>query len=464
MAGGTQRVVIIGLGRQGWALARQFLKLWGDTPGPELYVYDVSTAREDLLLPGAPGHAATSAAPAHRAYAAERLHRLRTVDPDPAAAIAKLRPDVLVNAATFTGHEFYTRAAVAADCDYVDLGQNTWQAMKQRALDGYIRDAGHRMRIVPECGLAPGLGNILGAWLAGFGGDSLQIRVGGLPMDTAKGGDLHYGLSWSLDGLIQEYIDATVARQDGRLISLIGLSSQPDREDPQRGGIGVAPFPIRDPALGQRLSAHMQPQFLTPAAGGWQIGHLEARPTSDGISLMPFDRAFDGLQQMEYKTLRYHAHFDVVERLLQDPAMRETMRDQLESAVPDLVLLRVWLAQAGTPVALVEGVALCDAGLETAPGGDLTAEPLFTAMQHLTGWPTVLVGQALLEDRAGAGSVRPDLFRADHTLWSGRPLDAALRTGGVIMPYELVDGRRMLDRLDSDALIPQREFHRRLPA
>ncbi len=463
MAVGSRRVVIIGLGRQGWAVARQFLKLWGAAPGYELYVYDVSSEREDLLLPGVAGAAATTAAPAHQAYAAGRLHKLRTVDPDPAAAIAKLRPAVLVNASTFTGHEFYTRAAVAADCDYVDLGQNTWQAMKQRALDGYIRESGRRMRIVPECGLAPGLGNILGAWLAGYGGDSLQIRVGGLPMDTAKGGDLHYGISWSLDGLIQEYVDATVARQNGRLISLIGLTSQPDREDPQHGGPGVAPFPVQNPTLGARLSAHMQPEFLTQAGDSRQIGNLEARPTSDGISLMPFDRAFDHLQHMEYKTLRYHAHFDVIERLLQDPTMRETMHERLQSAVPDLVLLRVWMAQAGTPLALVEGVALCDPGLESAPGGDLTAEPLFTAMQHLTGWPTVLVGQALLEDRAGEGAARPDLFRADHTLWSGHSLDTVLRTGGVIMPYELVDGRRMLARLDSDALIPQREFHVRLP-
>jgi hypothetical protein len=347
----------------------------------------------------------------------------------------------------------------------MDLGQDTEQARSQRDLDSTIQATGKTMRMVPECGLAPGLVNILGAWLLQQGGDSLQIRVGGLPMNTSKGGDLHYAVSWSPDGVIKEYTDETIAIKDGKLVRFEGLTSVADHEDPSNMAYGVRPLSIKDDALVRRFQSQQMQEFLAQnnETGVWEIVKLEARPTSDGISLMPFDSPFDKLRSLEYKTIRYHAHFDVVQGLIQGGHIEE-LKDLLRSAgsaTPDLVLMRVWTEESGLPKAMVEGIVCGDLALDFATDDrklNSEPDPIFSAMQHLTGWPTALVADALLSYKDTSGQARPSLFRQDHPLWSGRTLNSALHSGGVIMPYELVDGGQMLTALDRDYLIPHRQL------
>jgi hypothetical protein len=451
MSNARKRIVVVGLGRQGWAVVRQFLKLWEGDDSYQIYVYDINAEHEDRLLKGLIRQRESVGA-SSGVKEGVAVKKLRDEGGEVRAAIANVRPHLLVNASTFTGHEFYTQATFEIGCDYIDLGQNTWAAMKQRALDHRILEAGKRIRIVPECGLAPGLVNILGAWLLQLGGDSLQLRVGGLPIDTAKGGELHYGLSWSPEGLIQEYTDVVIARKDGRLVSIIGLYSKSDREEPSGMSLGGAPFVVNDERLRARLSKHMEGMFLSETPqGSWAIQQLEARPTSDGISLMPFDSAFSNLQNLEYKTLRFYPHFDQIEKMISTDSVMQLK--SLPPAIPDMVLLRVWVEGQGKPLSMIEGVVLCDEDYSEGADNGLYS---FSAMQHLTGWPTVLVADALLnyDESATDGS----LFREDHVLWSGRSLHSALHSGGVIMPYELVSGERILNRLNSDLLIPEREF------
>ena len=450
MSNNRKRVVVVGLGRQGWAVIRQLLKLWQRGNGYEIYVYDVNEAHEETVLSNYSRISRSIKRLHEEAYPI--VKKLRDENADLRLALKQIEPHLLINASVFTGNEFYTTAAFEIGCDYIDLGQNTWLAIKQRALNQRIREAQKRVRIIPECGLAPGLVNILGAWLLQSGGDSLQMRVGGLPIDTHKGGDLHYGLSWSPQGLIQEYTDAAIARKDGRITSIIGLYSNADRESPLRSTFGVAPFAVNNSDLCKRLIQHMEPTFFgqTPG-GGWAIQNLEARPTSDGSSLMPFDPAFAGISDLEYKTLRFYPHFDQIESMVHANSIE--LLGSLPPASPDMVLLRVWVEQDGTILRNIEAIILGDANYQDGPSNDVFA---FTAMQHLTGWPVALVADALLNyDVAGAGH---QLYRADEMLWSGQSLHSALRNGGVIMPYELVSGSRILDLLNSDFFIPEREF------
>lgn len=451
MSNARKRIVVTGLGRQGWAVVRQLLKLWEGDDRYQIYVYDLNAEHEDKLLEGLLRRR-ESIVSTSGSEAGVVVKKLRDEGHDVRDAITNVRPQLLINASTFTGHEFYTQAAFEIGCDYIDLGQNTWAAIKQRALDHRILEAGKRMRIIPECGLAPGLVNILGAWLLQSGGDSLQLRVGGLPIDTGKGGELHYGLSWSPEGLIQEYTDVVIARKDGRMVSISGLYSKTDREEPSGASPGVAPFVVNDERLRARLSHHMEGKFLSETPrGAWAIQQLEARPTSDGVSLMVFDSAFANLRNLEYKTLRFYPHFDQIEKMISAGSVMQLK--SLPPATPDMVLLRVWAESEGKPLSMLEGVVLCDRDYsEGAENGPYS----FSAMQHLTGWPTVLVADALLNYDEGRAD--HTLFTGNHVLWSGRSLHSALDSGGVIMPYELVNGERMLNRLDSDSLIPEREF------
>jgi hypothetical protein len=451
MSNNQKRVVVAGLGRQGWAVARQLLKLWSGNDRYLIYVYDLNAELEDRLvgnyLSRIEKQGTTTEGLRHPA-----IKKLRVEGKDIQSALENVRPHLLINASVFTGHEFYTRVAFEVGCDYIDLGQNSWIAIKQRALDQRIREEGKRIRVIPECGLAPGLINILGAGLLQDGGNDLQMRVGGLPIDTHKGGDLHYGLSWSPEGLIQEYMDVTIARKGGRLVSIAGLYSKSDREGPLRTGRGVEPFSVNNSHLCTRLSADMGSEFfiLTPQGGGL-IQNLEARPTSDGSSLMPFDPSFASLNNLEYKTLRFYPHFDQIEKMIVEDSL-EQLRS-LPPATPDMVLLRVWTEDEGEMLSMIEGIVLCDKDYRDDAENDLFA---FSAMQHLTGWPTALVADSLLNYDAGVKS--HSLLREDHLLWSGQSLYSALRDGGVIMPYELVSANQMLRKLDSDLLIPEHEF------
>lgn len=453
-----KRVVVIGLGRQGWAITKQLVQLAGDPPEYELYVYDVDQKQLKKLQKDSLSYTHTDYIPLYEALRAGWLHTLKSTDQKLLRdEIVSIQPDLLINAAVFRHHEFYTDVAFAAGCDYVDLGQSTWQAMKQRALDSRIHQERKNICIVPECGYAPGLVNIFGAWLHNYGGDSVQLRAGGLPMDTAKGGDLHYGASWSIDGLLQEYTDVTIARKGGRIINLFGLTSIEDWEIPLQQFNGIAPFRVTKEALVERLRRHMEPRFFAQDGdNAWLIQNLEARPTSDGISLMPFDTQFSGVSHIGYKTLRFFPHFDTIQRIIADGSVKELT---LPSGIPDVDLIRAFTENAGAVLCRVDCVVLSDFEFEqTDDYADVSdPRPIFTAMQHLTGWPTVLVAKALLSYR-NVEAPRPRLFQPDHTLWSGRSLDDVLHNGGVVMPYELVDGAAMFCMLDSDALIPHREF------
>jgi len=78
--------------------------------------------------------------------------------------------------------------------------------------------------MIPDCGLAPGLAGILGYWLAdGLDrAESLKLRVGGLPADPVP--PMNYKVVFSVQGLINEYIEPAVVIRDGRLQTVPSLS------------------------------------------------------------------------------------------------------------------------------------------------------------------------------------------------------------------------------------------------
>jgi saccharopine dehydrogenase-like NADP-dependent oxidoreductase len=73
--------------------------------------------------------------------------------------------------------------------------------------------------IVPHCGLAPGWVGILAHHLAGNFDrlTSLKLRVGGLPQYANN--DLQYGVTWSVDGLINGYGNPCEAIEQGKLVT-----------------------------------------------------------------------------------------------------------------------------------------------------------------------------------------------------------------------------------------------------
>jgi lysine 6-dehydrogenase len=188
-------------------------------------------------------------------------------------------------AATFRGHAavmsaipyYYNgpmaRAAVEAGCHFSDLGGNTEIVLEQKKLDQEAMAKG--ISVIPDCGLAPGMVNILAA--EGIRrldqAEKVKIFVGGLPQSPEP--PLNYQIVYSLEGALDYYTTPSWVLRGGRPVQVEALSE-------------VEPV-----------------EFPSP------VGTLEAFHTGGGISTLPF--AYQGkIDVMEYKTLRYPGHAAVV--------------------------------------------------------------------------------------------------------------------------------------------------------
>ena len=102
------------------------------------------------------------------------------------------------------------------------------------ALSETAKKAG--VTIVPDCGVAPGLSNML----VGYGSSKLdrveeaKIMVGGIPEKEVP--PLGYTVTWSADGLIDEYIRDVSIIKDGKMTQVPALSGLENIEFP---GVGT---------------------------------------------------------------------------------------------------------------------------------------------------------------------------------------------------------------------------------
>lgn len=163
--------------------------------------------------------------------------------------------------------------AVSAGVHYADLGGNTAIVFQQLQLDEIAR--AHNTSAIPDCGLAPGMVNVLAA--EGIRqldeADSVKIRVGGLPQNPLP--PLKYQIVYSLHGVLDYYTTPSWVVRDGEPRQVEALSE-------------IEPVMFPDP-----------------------VGELEAFHTAGGLSTMPW--TYQGkVRNMEYKTLRYPGHADIM--------------------------------------------------------------------------------------------------------------------------------------------------------
>jgi len=171
-------------------------------------------------------------------------------------------------------NEFLTNISINEGCSFCDLGGNNSIVEAQLALDDKAKKA--NITTIPDCGLAPGLPSILVKHaLADFDTiDTVEIRVGGLPQK--RGGLLDYTLSFSINGLINEYIEDATILENYNIKTVPSLS---------------AVEPIND--------------FPEP------FKHLEAFTTSGGISTLP-DTYKNKINNINDKTIRYKGHCNII--------------------------------------------------------------------------------------------------------------------------------------------------------
>src|SRR4029078_4597868 len=106
------------------------------------------------------------------------------------------------------------RRAADVGVHFCDLCGNTDIVCEQKKLDATAREKG--ITIIPDCGLAPGMVNILSQYgidqLASV--DEVQIFVGGCPQDPEP--PLNYQIVYSLEGVLDYYTTLSWVVRDGK--------------------------------------------------------------------------------------------------------------------------------------------------------------------------------------------------------------------------------------------------------
>jgi lysine 6-dehydrogenase len=165
------------------------------------------------------------------------------------------------------------KAAIEARCHFADLGGNNTVVRQELALASKAQKRG--VAIAPDCGLSPGMASILGGELVNRldgRADALKLYVGGLPEKPMP--PFHYQLVFSVEGLINEYVEPARILRKGKLITI-----EPLTEPEEFHMNGFAP--------------------------------LVAFHTSGGTSTLP--ETFGGrVGECFEKTLRYPGHYDLL--------------------------------------------------------------------------------------------------------------------------------------------------------
>ncbi len=483
-----ESVVLIGCGRMGRAITKMLLQEEKqENLSIDIFLYDPFEAAEETCL-----------LECHELFSRKLAHTLREThstsdweqidrlmiktreDQELSTEISKLfkaplaaiQPRLILNAATYFAHRIYIPLAIELGCDYIDLGQGIPSPKERQAYEVAIRKSETPARLVHESGLAPGLANVLAASLynralaqsTNSRVHSVQMRCGGLPQHTEKSGDLHYGPVFSPDGLLYEYEAEAHGIRGGEPVTGTTFSNPDHWENssPQNTPYGCSPFLVESPKIRRLLEERIQSKFLEYKDDLMYITGLQARCTADGTSQMTTDDRYRStISNLEYMTYRFKPHYETWSKM-QEAGTLETLLDRWRlkmdephiSGYPDIVMLRVW-AQSNTnsePIT-TELLVLHDDVEVDAPNA-------FSAMAHLTCWPTVLLAVALLQYPPGAASSkRSQLFQAPEAMTgSQQSVENLLQKGGITVPYEILEGKAMLEMLDDDRRIPLRNI------
>jgi saccharopine dehydrogenase-like NADP-dependent oxidoreductase len=217
------------------------------------------------------------------------------VDVSDAAALRKAMRGqfAVLSAAPYHLTVQIAEAALATGTHYLDLTEDVASTRRIREFA-----EGAKTAFIPQCGLAPGFISIVAADLTRRFDklDSVRMRVGALPAYPSNA--LNYNLTWSTEGVINEYIEPCEAIVDGRRVEVPALE---EREEFSLDGV-------------------LYEAFNTSGGLGTLAETLEGK-----------------VRTLNYRTIRYPGHAAIMKALLHDLRLRERrelLKDILENAVP----------------------------------------------------------------------------------------------------------------------------------
>jgi len=263
--------------------------------------------------------------------------------------------EMVISALPYDFNYRIAKIAIEMKCHFLDLGGNSFIVEDELKLHEEAKKAG--ITIIPDCGLAPGMTNIIASHLYEKGCREIHLRVGGLPQNPEP--PLNYALFFSIHGLINEYLENSIIVRHGKIMeveSLTGLEK-----------IEFEGFPS-----------------------------LEAFFTHGGTSTLP--HSLENAMELDYKTIRYEGHAEKIMLLKKLGFFSRDARDFtekiLERALPkdarDVVLARVY--GNGMTMEMVD-----------------YHDGIFSAMQRTTGFSTAIMAKMVLDGETDAGAFPPEL-------------------------------------------------------
>jgi len=268
------RILLLGAGKIGRMIARLLVDSGN-------YTVTVADAEE----------AALSRIPQSESVIAQR------VDAGNRAQLAKFMRecDAVISALSFRFNPLIAEVALETGVSYFDLTEDVETTRRVRAV---AEQAKPGQIFMPQCGLAPGFISIVANHLTkSFDQlDTVQMRVGALPQFPT--GALKYNLTWSTDGLINEYCNPCEAIHAGKQVEVLPLE-------------GIEHFSLD----GVRY---------------------EAFNTSGGLGTL-CETLAGKLRELNYKTVRYLGHQETMLLLVNELRLndrRDLLKDILEHSVP----------------------------------------------------------------------------------------------------------------------------------
>jgi lysine 6-dehydrogenase len=266
------------------------------------------------------------------------------------------------------------KASIEAGANMVDISYTVEDPL---GLDAMAKEKG--VTVVPDCGVAPGLSNIL----VGYAASRLDtvktahFMVGGIPEKPVP--PLGYTITWSADGLVDEYVRDVSIIKGGKKVTVPALS-----------GLEEIEFP--------------------------GVGTLESFYT-DGLRTLA--NSIEGVESMWEKTLRYPGHVEKV-RLLRDLGFFDdkTVKTLVGEVSPKYVTARLfertlWMPEVGDLLAMRIEVSGKSGGKDKTYEYRLVDyfnhETGVSAMARTTGYTAAIVAAMMAKGKIdGSGVLTPE--------------------------------------------------------
>lgn len=269
-----------------------------------------------------------------------------------------VEPDIVISSLPYHQTEQLAYHCINEGIRYCDLGG---RVDVSNSINEYASEKATKP-VFTDLGLAPGWVNILAeqGYKRVYDATDVRMMVGGIPLHRPIG-PLKYFMTWSLDGLLNEYRDDCEVLVDGEIINVPGLS-QYETVDPDWEGCVC----------------------------------LEAFCTSGGAAHTTKRMKNRGVKNCVYKTLRWRGHHELIDffmnkchmtddslkHLLETSAEYETDRD-------DVVVIMVEVKNDSGLIWKKEHIIECD--------------EKFSAMQKCTAFPistiASMMAKGIFDDR-----------------------------------------------------------------